>query len=287
MSKNKSNKKKYKHYPILTLEDGLVALGYLIVSVSVNLRKYKKYNKELQELLEKYLPFVDENGDSDVLIPADEYESINDRLLYCQREIIKFTADHQKDSFSYMDFRKTLKNNGYLSEGLSENVSDVLSELLDVRNWTFHNPQSLMVANLEVAQKNIPAELKSYVKVNPHINPVIIPHVINYEIKMLCSLSLHVDRRIKQFDLVLQSMKDDYEKMYQKSPNKPVYLVGPKDTSHAIFMERKSTGRYRDESTDVVQISMAIHKSKYDGSVESYNKWAINKVEDSTEEGED
>ncbi len=47
-SKGKHN---YKQFTITTLEDGMVALGSLIVGVTVNLKKYKEYESELEELL--------------------------------------------------------------------------------------------------------------------------------------------------------------------------------------------------------------------------------------------
>ena len=37
---------------------------------------------------------------------------------------------------------------------LSDDMTRVLNELLEIRNWTFHNPQSRMVAAKEIAEKN-------------------------------------------------------------------------------------------------------------------------------------
>jgi hypothetical protein len=55
-----------------------------------------------------------------------------------------------------------------------------------------------------------------------------------------------------------------------------MFISGTKDT---FFHERYVTHRFSDFSSDIVQISMAIQKSKYDGTINSLNKWAINKVE--------
>lgn len=274
-SKGKHN---FKQFTISTLEDGIMALGSLIVGVVVNLKKYKEYESELEKLLEKYSE-LSNSGSADILIPANEYDNINDKLLYRQREILKFVADCQKSSFSYLDFRKYLVKTKLLDSTLDEETTKILNEFLDIRNWTFHNPQSMMVANAEVAKKKIPKELQGLVKIQPQLNPLIITHTENYDLAMLITLYIHVNKRIEQFELVLSKMKSDYDEMYQKVKYKPVYLVGPKDTSKAIFYERYETNRLNNHSSDVTQISMAIQKSKYDGSTKSFNQWAINKTE--------
>ena len=274
-SKSKHN---YKQFTITTLEDGMVALGSLIVGVTVNLKKYKEYEGELEELLEKYSE-LSNNGSTEVLVPAKEYDDINDKLLYRQREILKFVADCQKSSFSYIDFRKYLVKTKLLNSTLDEVTTKILSEFLDVRNWTFHNPQSMMVANAEVSKKRIPKEFQNMVKIQPQLNPLIITYNENYDLAMLITLYIHANKRIEQFEMVLAKMKSDYEEMYQKVKCKPVYLIGPKDTTKVIYYERYETNRFNNPSSDVTQISMAIQKSKYDGSAKSFNEWAINKTD--------
>ena len=129
-------KQQFKQFTINSIQDACLALGMLISGVVVNLEKYKEYATEAELLLEKT------DGE---YVPAKEYESVNDKLLFRQREILKLTADHQSSSFSYIDLRKHLEKNKYLSSSLSQEVTDLLSEFLDIRNWSFHNPQSLMV----------------------------------------------------------------------------------------------------------------------------------------------
>ena len=71
-------------------------------------------------------------------------------------------------------------------------------------------------------------------------------------------------------------MKADYKKLYQQIENTPFVFNGNWLTRDTIFFERNFTQRFADFSADVTQISMAIQKSKYDGSTDSFNKWAIN-----------
>ena len=91
------SKQQFKQFTINSIKDACLALGMLISGVVVNLEKYKEYATEAELLLEKT------DGE---YVPAKEYESVNDKLLFRQREILKLTADHQSSSFSYIDLRK-------------------------------------------------------------------------------------------------------------------------------------------------------------------------------------
>ena len=79
-------KQQFKQFSITCAEDACIALGALISGVSVNLEKYKEYASEAESLLESI---------QEEYVPAKEYDDVNDKLLYRQREILKFTADHQ------------------------------------------------------------------------------------------------------------------------------------------------------------------------------------------------
>lgn len=278
MSKKKKPQKNYKQYPIYKLEEGMMVLGSLISGVAVNLKKYKIYDEEVSALIKKYEQLTNES-EEDILIPADEYDSINDKLLYRQREILKYIADCQKSSFSYISFRKILVKNKLIFTQLDEHISVILNDFLDIRNWTFHNPQSMMVASSEVAEKSIPKEWKGLINVTPQINPIIISHVSGYDFLMLLSLSWHNQKRSEQFELVLNQMKADYEEMYNQLEHKPICLNKAIDTSKVVYYETQNPIRFVSTTTDVSQISMAIQKSKYDGSDEKYNEWAINKTD--------
>ena len=205
-------KQQFKQFSITCSEDACLVLGMLISGMAVNLEKYKEYASEAESLLE---------STQEEYVPAKEYDDVNDKLLYRQREILKLTADHQSSSFSYIDLRKILEKQKHISSPLSEEVSAILSEFLDVRNWTFHNPQSLMVAAKEAAHKDIPDELKKIAQVTPQLNPVLIRKICRYELVMLASLTMHAQKRIEQFEQVLRSMKADYQEIYDSIENKP------------------------------------------------------------------
>ena len=269
------SKQQYKQFTINSIQDACLALGTLISGVVVNLEKYKEYATEVELLLEKT------DGE---YVPAKEYESVNDKLLFRQREILKLTADHQSSSFSYIDLRKHLEKNKYLSSSLSQEVIDLLSEFLDIRNWSFHNPQSLMVAAKEATEKGIPKELIGMAHITPQINPVIIQRIDKYEMVMLASLVIHSKRRIEQFEKLLASMKADYQELFDSIEDKPYIMTAQGLSSEVQYIEVRTTASLSDYGSDIAQVLMAIQKSKYDGSEEKYNEW-IFRLGDATEEG--
>lgn len=267
------SKQQFKHFCINSTQDACLALGTLISGVIINLGKYKEYAFEAEALLEK--------TDSEY-VQAKEYEDVNDRLLFRQREILKLTADHQSSSFSYIKLRRLLEKNQYVKSSQSQEVADILSELLVLRNWSFHNPQSLMVAAKEAAEKNIPAELKGMAEVTPQINPVMIQKIDKYELLMVASLVLHAEHRIEQFEKVLASMKSDYQEMFDSIEDKPLLMTPHGLSAEVQYVEVHSTARLMDHGSDVAQISMAIQKSKYDGSLEKFKEWVL-RMEDEQE----
>ena len=262
----KESKKKYKQFTIESIEDACGVLVSLITEVSVNIDKYVEYTEEAISLLE--------NEDDDY-VDEKAYYDINDKLLFRQREILKVVADCQTSSFSYKQFRKLLQRKNYITDALDEEIEKILSEFLDVRNWTFHNSQSLAVAKKEVAEKNIPDWLKGNIKIVPQLNPVYIGKVEKVEIIVLASLVLHAQKRIEQFNMILQSMKQDYQKLYDSITPKKMLLKNGNWTSEVQYIEFKNIGKLKSYESDVTQISMAIQKSKYDGSDEEYKKWTF------------
>lgn len=259
-------KQQFKQFSITCAEDACIALGTLISEVSVNLEKYIEYATEAEVLLE---------STQQEYISAKEYDDVNDKLLYRQHEMLKLTADHQNSSFSYIDLRKFLEKNKYISLPLSEDVTAILSELLDLRNWTFHNPQSLLVAAKEAAYKRIPDELKEMAQVKPQLNPVLIPKINRYELVMLASLTIHAQKRIEQFKKVLGNMKTDYQEIYDSIEEKHILMTAQGMSAEVQYVETNHTPGLSDYNSDIAQISMAIQKSKYDGSDEKFNEWVV------------
>lgn len=240
-------------------------MGTLIVGVIGNLKKYEEYSLEVEQLF----------NNSNESVEAKKYEDINDKLMYRQFELLKYIADHQGLSFSYIDIRALYEKKGYLKSKLPEETVEILNEFLHIRNWTFHNAQSVMAAQKEVIEKNILSEFKPYIKIEPQINPIYIPKAVSYDLPYLNSLLLHTKARIMRYKHILDSMKKDYQELFDSLGVKPIF-IGPYGFKKEVqYIEHPIQIKLNDKSNNVAQISMAIQKSKYDGTDESYNKWAI------------
>ena len=265
--------KQYKQFSINDESEACVVLGSLISGVIINLAKYSEYANEAIELLEN----LDEEK-----VPAKDYDGINDKLLYRQHEILKLISDHQKSSFSYIEVRKIFKEKNFLSKELDENANLLLKEFLDIRNWTFHNPQSMLSAGKEVAEKNIPEEFKGVIKITPQLNPIIIREIEYYDVNMLVSLIRHTQKRIVQFNQVLSCMKEDYQAIFDRIQGRPLLLLNGSDPFKIQYIKHKCVSRLGDYGNDVSQISMAIQKSKYDGSKKTYDDFVfrLNKIDE-------
>lgn len=258
--------KKYKQYLIKDVEHACSALNSLIAPVEVNLEKYKEYYQEAIELLI--------NSKEDI-IPAKEYENITDKILHRQHELLKFIADHQSSSFSYMNLRSLLVKSGYLKNELDEDKRTLLNEFLNIRNWTFHNPQSILVAGDEAAMRRIPKELKEFVRIVPQVNPIIIKDIVGYTVEKLASFIYHLEKKIQQFETILICMKNDYQELYDLLEIKPMIISPAADMFKVQYCRQKVVSDIDDLDSDIAQISMAIQKSKYDGSDEKFNEWVI------------
>ena len=88
---------------------------------------------------------------------------------------------------------------------------------------------------------------------------------------MLASLVLLVKSRGEMFDKVLLSMKKDYQVLYNSLENKSLFLSG----NGIQYIEQNIVREIGDFASDIAQVSMAIQKSKYDGSNEKFNKWVV------------
>ena len=260
---SKGNKKQYKQFVINSLEDGCLVLKSLIVPVIIDLEKFRNYSDEAEVLLEKYK--------LDGFIPANIYDSIHDKILYQQRELLRFMADHQSSSFSYISVRELLEKKGFLKSSLTENSNKTLKELLDIRNWSFHNAQSMLVADLEMAKKSIPSEMVGSVEIKPMLNPVVIRKVKTYTWKMFADFVFHNKVRLAQFELILSEMKNDYQEMYGFLSDTAFIQTSSGLSREVQYIEQEIENQNpKKAGSSIASLSMKIQKGKYDGSNERY-----------------
>ena len=259
-----SNNKKYKRLTFEKKEDFIYALFRLIIQVSSSLQQYKTYALDLEKEVEPFLR--KEEGKTNSFISADLYNSIHRKLHDVSSELMKYIADLQDSSISYNMFRKIVDNNKAIVSlpSLSDDVQHEIKELLDVRNWSFHNPQSLYVADKEKFDKQIPKELKQFIDWNMTFNPIKIIVPTKYDACCLVSLYIHVSKRIEIFEQILKSMLNDYSALLGRS------------ASIEIIHDPGITPLFSDSDSQI-QLSMAIQKGKYSGSMEDFRRFTFYK----------
>lgn len=77
-------------------------------------------------------------------------------------------------------------------------------------------------------------------------------------------------------------MKADYQEMYDSIEEKAYIMTENGFSSDVQYIEIYRTSGLSDYNSDIAQISMAIQKSKYDGSDENYREWVVRFNEDNT-----
>lgn len=262
---SEGTKKQYKQFEMKSIVEACIIMRDLLAAVISNINKFVKYSQEAIELKQKYIKCKD--------IPSEEYDSIHDKLLYRQRELLRFIADNQSSSFSYKMVRPIMEKKGFLKRNLNQDMHEILNELLDIRNFTFHNAQSMIVADLEIAKKRIPEELLGIGEIIPVLNPVYINRVESYSFAMLDSFIRHNEIRLEQFGLILGEMKKDYQELIDYLINDSAASAGIIYSHKVEYIEQVKEGQDSiTAGSDIVSLAMGIQKGKYDGTDEAFEK---------------
>ena len=282
MSVESISSKSYKQFQIQTSQDALLALGMLISESIANLEKFDEYTTEAIYLAETC---------KDEIIPAKPYDDLHDKSLFRQRELLTLMADEANDIFSYRAFRKWLMNHEVggktlITRALSQEVSEDINELHSIRNATFHNVQSKLVATREIMEhRALEEEKKLGIKpdVIPQLNPLFVYTHEYYKRDMLETFIEHNLYRHKQFKGILEEMKRDYQDIYDLIPNPKIVgnpgmknlVADSKSLTPVKLMFLKEIPEVGDPGSSVASLSMAIQKRKYDGSEKSYKEHTI------------
>lgn len=262
---SKGSKKQFKQFEMKSIEEACLIMRGLLVPVITDIGKYKRYSQEAIELLDKCNAVAS--------IPGEEYDSIHDKLLYQQRELLRFIADNQSSSFSYKMVRPMMEKRGFLKRTLEQDKLEILNELLNLRNLSFHNAQSMTVADLEIAKKSLPQELAGIAEVRPILNPVFISKIESYSKDMLEGFIAHNAIRLKQFETILDEMKTDYQELINALPDESYMITGMGFGREVQYIEQKITELNPDKAgSNIVGLAMGIQKGKYDGTDEAFAK---------------
>lgn len=266
---------KYKEYVVKNLEDALKILYDLIVNVTSHLLKYKEYSNELDKFIQEC------SEKSKEIVLAKQFEDFDDKIKYRQMMILKYIADEQKNSFSYKNLRKILKERKWIDYDLSEDVGEILNSLLLLRNTTFHNTHSVFSAADEVSKKGIPSKFENIISPSFIPNPVVIPIVDYYKLEHVLSLWLHIQRRLEMYEIILDNMKKDYEYLYKQTKPSGMQIINMSkiiDNKKVVYeiLHDKRPVKALDPRFMHTQISMAMQKKKYDGSKECFDNLTFN-----------
>lgn len=257
--------KNLKQFPLEQKEDFLFVLEDLYLGISNNLKRYKRYNNELLDIICENVEIKDDKIISKKKVPIDIYYDLSDKIQNVSKNLICYTADDSSDSMSYRMFRRIFskKNKFDIELPNDTKLDEIFKELLNLRNWIFHNPQSLLVAKKEVWEKEKDTQIEDYLKqfpesLRPYITPIkdlsLISVCFNKDctVDYLFSLHLQTSERIETFETVLKKMEKDYSLILGKEVN-----VIERNTNRTLDLQ--------DSSLAVANLSMAIQKRKYKG----------------------
>ncbi len=283
MGKGISNNQ-FKKFQINTVQDALLALGMLVSGSIYNLEKFAEYTTEALCLVKNC---------KDDEIPAKLYDDLHDKALFRQRELLALMADEANDIFSYRTLRKWLKTHEVdgkklITRDLDQVISEDLNELHSIRNATFHNVQSKLVAEKEIMEHGA-AEAEKLLGIKPNVVPLLNPLIVythkQYKRDMLETFIEHNLYRHKQFKGILNEMKQDYQNIYDSIPNPQIVsnpgvqnLVADTNSLTPVkLMILEETPEVGDPGSSVASLSMAIQKRKYDGSEKAYKEYTVKK----------
>lgn len=262
---SKGSKKQFKQFEMKSIEEACLIMRGLLIPVLTDIGKFKRYSQEAIGLKEKY--------SLTKVIPGEEYDSVHDKLLYQQRELLRYIADNQTSSFSYKMVRPIMEKRGFLKRSLEQDKLEILNELLNLRNLTFHNSQSMTVADLEIARRSIPSELVGLAEIRPILNPVIVAKIESYSWEMLEGFIEHNSIRLEQFETILDEMKKDYQEMINALPDESYIITGMGLDRKVQYVEQTINALDADKAgSNIAALAMGIQKGKYDGTDEALIK---------------
>lgn len=257
--------KNLKQFPLEEKEDFLFVLEDLYLGICSNLKRYKRYNNELLDVICENVETKDNKIISKKTVPIDTFNDLNDKIQNVSKNLICYTADDSSDSMSYRMFRRIFlkKNKFNIKLNNDPKLDEIFKELLNLRNWIFHNPQSLLVSKKEVFEKERDKQIEDYLKqfpesLRPHLTPIKDVSLISVcfdkdcTVDFLFSLHLQTSKRIETFETVLKKMEKDYS-----------LILGKEVT--VIENNSNRTLDLQDSLLAVANLSMAIQNRKYKG----------------------
>lgn len=142
--------KEQKQFPLDSKENCCIYLCRIISSCELCMDKFKKYNTQTKDELEK-------NKHAEV-ISHDTYSELCDKTYNVMSYLLNLLGDCQTTSISYFKYRQQIQkriNRGSVDIPLatiSPEVSELLSAFNKMRNWQNHVPESLLIAEMDMVR---------------------------------------------------------------------------------------------------------------------------------------
>lgn len=142
--------KEKKQFPLDSKENCCIYLCRIISSCELCMDRFKKYNGQTKDELEK-------NAYTEV-ISFDTYSELCDKTYNIMSYLLNLLGDCQTTSISYFKYRQQIQkriNRGNVDIPLatiSPEVSEIMSEFNKMRNWLNHVPESLLIAEMAMVQ---------------------------------------------------------------------------------------------------------------------------------------
>ncbi|MCM0626613.1 hypothetical protein M5J14_19125 [Lysinibacillus sp. OL1_EC] len=237
----------YKQFRVVSKNDYLIYLRQIIVGLNKHFKSLKKYINEMENLV-KNIGLLE---NPKLEIEATLYEDYRDKTQFVENKILNLLGDMQNDSMSYNKFkRKLVKRNIEVKQLIGEipnELSEMLNEMNNSRNWGLHEPESLLNAHLENIKEFWPKEeLERYLN---NFNPIYIAKFNKYEGHWLLSLYHSCFHSLENYKEIYNYIIKDYEIL---SGNKDVQIVFNEAGTRPFKLDIK-----------IPETSMKIQKKQY------------------------
>lgn len=198
-------KQEKKQFTLNSKENCCIYLCRIISSSELCMDRFKKYNKQVKEVLEKY--------DGKDNIPYDVYGEMCDKTYNIIGYLLNLLGDCQDSSISYFKYRQHIQkrinkgNSDIQINTITDEVSEIMSEFNKMRNWQNHVPESILVAEIEMVNDG---------KMELPMDPVEITHYKYVTYEYFNHLYLSNMEFYESARKIIQSAKKEYSLLMGK-----------------------------------------------------------------------
>lgn len=210
-------KQEKKQFPLDRKENCCIYLYRIISSCERCMDQLKKYNKQIEEVLEMY--------DYKDTIPFDIYGEMCDKTYNITNYILNLLGDCTKSSISYFKYRQYIQKR--LNKGISDvqlysmtdEVSEIMSYFNKMRNWQNHVPESILIAEMDMVTAG---------EMEFPMDPVVITYYENVTYEYFHHFYLSNMQFYGEARKIIQTAKKDYSLLMGKKIMYPrVYVDKP------------------------------------------------------------